>query len=500
MQYHVVHDDQKLMFSSKEELYAAYLSGKISPHGLYWHKGMKQWEELRILVEVKQYQVVSDGKPLGTFTEQEIALLAQQGRLRPEDLCWTKGMPEWRSLSEVISHPDIPPLPPNSRKVKKAEPWFLSLSATRLILMGVATMGIFSLYWFFKNWKFLKQRDKLNIMPFWRSIFGIFFLYDLLSKIRDDRELSQWSQARYATGWLTAGWIITTLIANWMTNAEVVGWIAFMGILLASLTILFLLPAQQHIVKVNSRRGVNPVFSAWSLGQWGFLGAGALLWALVGIGFATYGEGSGSGTGFFISRAGHIVTNAHVVQQANEIRVAYKGQTLDAELLSIDEAADLAILKIETDEETEALPIAPSSEIKLGATVATVGYPNTMLQGRSPKLSKGEISSLAGMRDDPRFFQISVPLQPGNSGGALINTSGQVVGIVSGKLNSHLIFLTMGYLPENVNYAVKSRFLFILIDSIPGLRDNLVEGSEGPQPFEQIVEKAMDAAVFIMVR
>jgi hypothetical protein len=500
MQYHVTHNGQNLRFSSQEEIYAACLSGKLDPHALYWCKGMPDWKEVETLMEVRKYQVVSDGKPLGTFTEQEILLLLQQSRLRPDDLCWTKGMKEWKPLAEIISHPDLPPLPPSMRAEKESEPWFLSLSNTRLILMGVATMGIFSAYWFFRNWKYLQQRDRLQIMPFWRSVFGVFFLYDLLEKIRTDRLLGQWSKTRFPAGWMTAGWIGFTLLANWMTNMEVIGWIAFGGFVICSFTILFLLPAQQHIVRANSRRGATPVFSPWSTGQWGFLAAGLVLWGFAGVVFVTYTEGGGSGTGFFISREGHIVTNAHVVENASEIRVSYKGQTLDAELITIDDAVDLAILKIEIDEETEALPIAPSHEIKLGATVATVGYPNAMLQGRSPKLSKGEISSLAGIRDDPRFFQISVPLQPGNSGGALFDTNGQVVGVVSSKLNAHLVFFTMGYLPENVNYAVKSRLLFLLIDTIPGLRENLADLQQETQPFEQIVERAMESAVFIMVR
>lgn len=500
MHYHVEYNGQKLRFTSKEEIYAACLTGKLSPHAIYWCKGLKDWEGIETLMEVKKYQVVSDGKPLGTFTEQEIILLLQQSRLRPDDICWIKGMKDWKPLAEIVTHPDLPPLPPNLRSGGESGPWFLSLSNARLVLMGLATMGVFSIYWFFKNWKFFQQRDRLQIMPFWRSVLGIFFLYDLLKKLQNDRLLGQWSQAKFSAGWLTAGWIGVTLLANWMTNMEVVGWIAFGGFMLGGLTILFFLPAQQHIVQANRRRGIDPVFSPWSIGQWGFLGVGLVLWALVAVGFVTYTEGGGSGTGFFISRNGHIVTNAHVVNNATDIRVAYKGQTLEAELVTIDEAADLAILKIEADEETEALTIAPSNEIKLGATVATVGYPNTMLQGRSPKLSKGEISSLAGIRDDPRFFQISVPLQPGNSGGALFDSNGQVVGVVSSKLNTHLIFFTMGYLPENVNYAVKSRLLFLLIDTIPELRENLVGVQQETQPFEQIVERAMESAVFIMVR
>ena len=78
-----------------------------------------------------------------------------------------------------------------------------------------------------------------------------------------------------------------------------------------------------------------------------------------------------------------------------------------------------------------ALALAAGSEARLGQPVFTIGFPNPDVQGTEPKLTRGEISSLAGMKDDPRHFQISVPVQPGNSGGPLVDLNGNVVGIVS---------------------------------------------------------------------
>jgi serine protease Do len=72
----------------------------------------------------------------------------------------------------------------------------------------------------------------------------------------------------------------------------------------------------------------------------------------------------------------------------------------------------------------------------LGNAVATVGFPNIGMQGFAPKLAKGKIASLSGAADDPRYFQISVPVQPGNSGGALVDEHGNVVGVVSAKLDA----------------------------------------------------------------
>src|SRR5213596_4025071 len=105
------------------------------------------------------------------------------------------------------------------------------------------------------------------------------------------------------------------------------------------------------------------------------------------------------------------------------------------------------------------MPAAASRAVKLGGTVATVGFPNIGLQGFAPKLAKGEIAALSGAGDDARYFQISVPVQPGNSGGALVDDRGNVVGVVSAKLDAAAALTTTGTLPENVNYAVKSGFL-----------------------------------------
>jgi serine protease Do len=79
----------------------------------------------------------------------------------------------------------------------------------------------------------------------------------------------------------------------------------------------------------------------------------------------------------------------------------------------------------------------------LGGTVVTVGFPNLGLQGFAPKFARGEIGSLSGPQDDARYFQISVPVQPGNSGGALVDERGNVVGVVSGKLSAKATLLPM---------------------------------------------------------
>src|SRR5207302_7312555 len=120
-----------------------------------------------------------------------------------------------------------------------------------------------------------------------------------------------------------------------------------------------------------------------------------------------------------------------------------------------------------------AIPLAPESRVKLGEAVFTVGFPNPDVQGVEPKLTRGEISSLAGIHDDPRYFQISVPVQPGNSGGALVDESGNVVGVVTARLDDVTTYEVSGALPQNVNYAVKGALVHDFLNGVPGLSSKL---------------------------
>jgi len=146
-----------------------------------------------------------------------------------------------------------------------------------------------------------------------------------------------------------------------------------------------------------------------------------------------------------------------------------------------------------------ALPVAASRAVKLGGTVATVGFPNIGLQGFAPKLAKGEIASLSGAGDDARHFQISVPVQPGNSGGALVDERGNVVGVVSAKLSAAAALKTSGALPENVNYAIKSSYLLSFLESVPEVSARLKEPNTKERKFEDVVKDAEQAAVLVLV-
>ena len=224
--------------------------------------------------------------------------------------------------------------------------------------------------------------------------------------------------------------------------------------------------------------------------------AAALLAILLGDG-VLHSSAMASGTGFFITDDGYLVSCYHVVKDAAQVRVVTSSATLPAKLVQVDAASDLALLKAEG--KFSPLPIAQSRSMALGATVATIGFPNVGLQGFAPKLAKGEIAGLSGAADNARYFQISVPVQPGNSGGALVDEHGNVVGIVSAKLSARAALAESGALPENVNYAVKSSLLLSFLESVPDVSAKLKAPNTKDEKFEDVAKSAQGAAVLVLV-
>lgn len=205
-----------------------------------------------------------------------------------------------------------------------------------------------------------------------------------------------------------------------------------------------------------------------------------------------------SGSGFFISRTGHLITCAHVVEGSKEVSVRTRAGTKSARILGVDGANDLSLLKIEAD--TDALPIAPSRGVKPGQAVATVGFPNIALQGLAPKVSRGVVASLSGIQDDPKQFQVSLPVQPGNSGGPLVDLRGNVVGVIAAKLASSPALAASGVLPENVNYATKSGFLLGFLEAYPDVAAALEEPVRAESRFEDLMAHVEKATVLVVVQ
>ena len=148
----------------------------------------------------------------------------------------------------------------------------------------------------------------------------------------------------------------------------------------------------------------------------------------------TAAEVIASGTGFAVSPGGHILTNAHVVSGCSKVTARIGGVELQAQVVSIDTQNDLALLKISGAFST-VLPLREGARVQLREPVVAFGYPLPGVVSSSLNMTTGNISALAGLGDDARSLQFTAPIQPGNSGGPLVDASGNVVGIVTSKLS-----------------------------------------------------------------
>ncbi len=182
----------------------------------------------------------------------------------------------------------------------------------------------------------------------------------------------------------------------------------------------------------------------------------------------TVSTSASSGTGVVVGDGTLVVTCAHVVNERKAVSIIAGGSTYECEVMSEDKVSDIAVLKIKEGK----LPAATINTLgaETGETVFTLGFPNPDIQGTEAKLTDGKVSSLSGIRNDQSSMQITVPVQPGNSGGALFNMSGEIVGIVTSKLSAAAALGTSGSLPENVNYAVKVK---AVTDAVPAAQVKL---------------------------
>ncbi len=203
-----------------------------------------------------------------------------------------------------------------------------------------------------------------------------------------------------------------------------------------------------------------------------------------------------SGSGVLVSSTGLIVTAAHVVTDSNRFSVITANGTKSAKVVQIDTANDVALLRC--DGTFTPVPVRLSQTVKLGESVFTIGFPDILVQGFSPKMTRGDISSLSGIQDDIRDWQISVPVQPGNSGGGLFDKHGNLVGVVVMKLDTVNIAKATGDVPQNVNYAVKSYYFMPLLDAQSVASPPMRTDSTGEEKIEDVVARVQKSAVLIL--
>ena len=165
-----------------------------------------------------------------------------------------------------------------------------------------------------------------------------------------------------------------------------------------------------------------------------------------------------TGTAFRVGPS-TLLTSAHVVEGAREIEIRCPGAPQStATVHRRSAAADLAILSTPSVADRW-LPLASTDGVSLGDDVFVVGYPVAGVLGEEPRYTSGSVSSLSGLRGDSSFLQISAPIQPGNSGSAVISPDRGVIGVVASTAAVEAFYEYTGSLPQNLNFAVKTDLL-----------------------------------------
>lgn len=167
-----------------------------------------------------------------------------------------------------------------------------------------------------------------------------------------------------------------------------------------------------------------------------------------------------TGSGFWVSADGHVLTNAHVVNGCSTLKVNGK----ISKLVTVSESFDLALIQTEPVKYVAKFATEPA---KLNQDVTVVGYPLSFILG-GVNVTRGAISSMTGLAGDETTMQISAPVQSGNSGGPVVSTTGEVVGVVVSKLNTQAVQGAFGDTPQNINFAVRGEVakLFLSLNGV----------------------------------
>jgi S1-C subfamily serine protease len=203
-----------------------------------------------------------------------------------------------------------------------------------------------------------------------------------------------------------------------------------------------------------------------------------------------------SGSGFIVAD-GRLLTNNHVIEGCARVTARNsRNETRPARVDAADPRRDLALLSVAPGFGPP-LVFRASPAVERGESVITYGFPLTGVLSSGPSLTTGSVSALSGLRDNPMHFQISAPVQPGNSGGPLLDAQSHVIGVVVSKLDAaEVARLTGGDIPQNVNFAIKGTeaLAFLAQHGV----DPTTAASSGPdQRASQTGEVAHPSTVFI---
>lgn len=171
------------------------------------------------------------------------------------------------------------------------------------------------------------------------------------------------------------------------------------------------------------------------------------------------------GTGFFVSPQGHMLTNAHVAGDCRQIGVMLETGRVAAQLVRKDERNDLALIKVDVRGAVPFARFRAQPSIRAGDDIVVAGFPLPTLLQNGLNITTGNVSAMSGLGGNIALMQITAPVQPGNSGGPLLDLSGNIVGVVVSKLNAQRVAQSTGDIPQNVNFAVQGAVARLFLEA-----------------------------------
>lgn len=202
-----------------------------------------------------------------------------------------------------------------------------------------------------------------------------------------------------------------------------------------------------------------------------------------------------TGTGFVLNARGHVLTNYHVVEGCSlmQARLTAESPVL-ATVVAGDPGNDLALLVMEGGA-SDFATFRDGRAVRQAEDVLVIGYPLTGLLSSQTKVTTGTVSALAGIGDDTRFLQISAAVQPGNSGGPLLDDNGHVIGVIVSKLDAMSVAEQTGDIPQNINFAIKGLVARSFLDAND--IEYLTAASDQPMATADIADQARKFTVLL---
>ena len=202
-----------------------------------------------------------------------------------------------------------------------------------------------------------------------------------------------------------------------------------------------------------------------------------------------------SGSGFFVT-PNHIITNNHVTEDCDEIHIKNKSYKSKVVLLDTDSTTDLSIL--ETGKSSDSYLFFRSRKaLRTGEQSIALGYPFSSTLGSELKVTSGNIAALTGFNNNIAELQLTAPVQPGNSGGPLLDDNGNVIGVIVSRLETSSE-ITGDRPAQNVNFAIKSNMVKIFMDL--NMVEYNIRKSNGAKTVSEIVDESRDATVQVICK